>query len=320
VKQILISFRFRFWWGKLSLFIAIWLLAGAGLSAAQDPKIEISPRKITVGDPVGLIISMPVGSGEVVHFPVHESFAPAEVIRIDTLDQTSTVKSLRYTISLFETGEVELPDLPVVIDRSGVNDTLWLDPGQIEVTSVMDEADTSSIRDIRPPVKLRWTLKEAWPYIIGGLVALALAVVAFLWWRKRRREQGDIPEYVPPPIPPDVVAMRRLEELRVKKLWQDGHPKEYHSELTDILKEYIGNSYNFNALEMTTEELLAERSKWTFDDDLFAQLRRILTIADFVKFAKFNAQPHDHEKSLELAFLFVEKTRPSRTPLVPESA
>jgi hypothetical protein len=287
---------------------------------ATDPQIEVKPRKITVGDPFELTLSIPIGSGETVLFPQNESFAPAEILRVDTLDKSPTRLTLHYVGTVFEPGETEIPDLPVVVTSDGKSDTLWVDAGQIEVTSVVDVADTSSIRDIRPPVKLPWTLKEMLPYLIGTIVGLGLAVAAFLWWRKRRRDRGDIVEYVPPPIPPDIMAMRRLDELRIKKLWQDGRPKEYHSELTDILKEYLEKSYNFNALEMTTEELIAVREKWTTDDELFANMRRILTIADFVKFAKLNALPHDHEKSIELAFLFVEKTRPKRNPVVSEAA
>ncbi len=303
----------------LSLVAFVSVLVVTKASFAGDPQIDVKPRKVTVGDPIELTLSVPIESGEIVHFPVHESFAPAEVVRIDTLDNTLSRRTFRYVISLFETGEIDLPDLPVVSVQDGVNDTIWIDAGQIEVTSVVDEADTSSIRDIRPPVKLPWTFKEMLPYLIGGVVALGLAIAAYLWWKKRRRDRGEVPEYVPPPIPPDVLAMRRLEELRIKKLWQDGKPKEYHSELTDILKEYLGSSYDFNAPEMTTEELVAVRGKWAREEELFSQMRRILTVADFVKFAKFNAQPHDHEKSLEMAFGFVEKTRPQRVPLISEA-
>ncbi len=296
--------------------ICISSLFVAQISLAADPQIDVAPRKITVGDPVELTLSMPLSGGETIIFPTDERFAPAEVIRVDTIDATGSRRTLRYTISLFEPGEKELPDLPVVTLREGISDTLWLDPGQIEVTSVVDDADTASIKDIRPPVKLPWTFKEMLPYLIGGLAGILMAIGAIIWWRKRRRDKGELLEYAPPPIPPDILAMRRLEELRVKKLWQDGRPKEYHSELTDILKEYLEASYDFNALEMTSEELISVRSQWAPNDDLFGQMRRILSLADLVKFAKLTPLPHDHEKSLELAFSFVEKSRPKRDPLV----
>lgn len=289
-------------------------------SLAANPSLDVSPRKITVGDPVEVEISVPVSSGEKIIFPTQDNFSPAEIIRVDTIDAKSSRSTYKYIISLFEPGEVDLPDLPVIVLSTGSADTLWLDPGRIEVSPTVENPDTSTIRDIRPPVKLSWTFKEMLPYLIGGVIAIALIAVFWIWWRKQRRERGEIPEFVPPPIPPDIIALRKLEELRVKKLWQDGKPKQFHSELTDILKEYIEKRYEFNALEMTSEELFGVRSKWAGDDDQFASMRRILTIADLVKFAKFSPSAHDHERSLELAFAYVETTRPSRTPLIAEAS
>jgi hypothetical protein len=285
-------------------------------SAFAEPSIELSPRKITVGDPIDLTLSTDLEPGKLVIFPAPEQFAPAEVIKSDTIDASASRRTIRYTISLFEPGEVDLPNLPIVSGDGAEAETLWIDPGQIEVISSVDAADSSSLKDIRPPVKLPWTFREMLPYIIGGLIGLGAAVAAFLWWRKRRREAGEIPEYVPPPLPPDVIAMRKLEDLRVRKVWQDGRIKEFHSELTEILKEYIGALHGFNALEMTSEELLIAREKWSPDEEHFGQMRRIVTLADLVKFAKLSPTPHDHEKSLELAFSYVESTRPVRAPLV----
>lgn len=299
---------------RRSLTRRAWIAGVAPLALGQalfaaGLDVEVTPRKITVGDPIEMTITADAPPGGTVFWPATERFAPAEVIRADTTLGHGARRTIRYTISLFEPGETDLPDLPVVIQTASDSDTLWVDAGRIEVASVVENPDTSSLRDIRPPVKLPWTFREMLPYFIGGLVALTAAIAGYILWRKAKLRRGEIPVYVPPPLPPDITAMRRLEELRVKRLWQDGRPKEYHSELTDILKEYIGARYDFLALEMTSEELFAGREKWADDEELFGRIRRILTIADLVKFAKLNPLPHDHEKSLEMAFAFVEATR-----------
>ncbi len=276
-------------------------------AAAPNLDFDLSPRKITIGDPIEVSITITAPPGGTVTWPAAEQFAPAEIIKSDTTQSKGDRRSIRYTISLFEPGSKKLPVLPILLVTPSGTDTLWVDPGMIEVVS---SATDTTLRDIRPPKLIPWTFKEMLPYIIGGLAALGLAALAYYLWRKAKLRRGEIPVYIPPPPPPDVTAMRRLEELRVKRLWQDGHVKEYHSELTDILKEYLGTRYDFNAPEMTSEELLIERKRWAESDDLFSSMRRILNIADFVKFAKFKPDPHDHEKSLELAFSFVEATRP----------
>jgi len=281
---------------------------------AADVNLELSPRKITVGDPIEMTLAVTPPPGFKVVWPIGEQLAPAEMIKMDTSASKPGRASIRYTISLFETGKQELPTLPVLLVSTERTDTLWVDPGIIQVAETFSERD-STLRDIRPPVRLPWTFKEMLPYLIGAVVALGGAALAWYLWRKAKLRRGEIPAYVPPPPPPDVIALRKLEELRVKKLWQDGRAKEYHSELTEIIKEYIGARYAFNALEMTSEELLAARDKWAVDDDALSRIRRIVNIADFVKFAKFRPDPHDHEKSLELAFAHIEATRAKSTTI-----
>jgi len=291
------------------------LLIFATPAFAADVNLDLSPRKITVGDPIEMTLSVTPPPGTKVVWPIGEQLAPAEMIKMDTTDSKSSRATIKYVISLFEPGKQDLPRLPVLLVSTAQTDTLWVEPGSIQVESTFTDRD-STLRDIRPPVKLPWTLKEMLPYLIGGFLALAAAALVWYLWRKAKLRRGEIPVYVPPPPPPDVTALRKLEELRVKKLWQDGRVKEYHSELTEIVKEYMGARYDFNALEMTSEELMDARAQWAVDDDALSRIRRILNIADFVKFAKFRPDPHDHEKSLELAFAYVEATRKKVTPLV----
>ena len=63
------------------------------------------------------------------------------------------------------------------------------------------------------------------------MIVIAVLIVGYLFWRRYKIKKGDIPEHTPPPLPAHVIALRRLEELRIRKLWQDGFTKQYHSEL-----------------------------------------------------------------------------------------
>jgi len=279
--------------------------------------IELEPRAITVGDPVEMVITLPVPEEGRVIWPGPDELAPAEIIRMDTLRVGRGERSARYILSLFEPGRAELPELPVVISYPDHTDTIRVEPGVIEVESILEPADSlADIRDIRPPVKLAWTISELLPYIIiiGGL--LILVVLGCLLWSRARRRKGLVPVWTPPPPPPHQLALRRLEELRVKRLWQNGYLKEYHSELTEIVKEYIGGRFDMNAPEMTTEELFMRRRRWSDGDDLFRPVRRILTCADLVKFARFKSDPSENDRNLDAAFAYVEATRPQEVSVV----
>ncbi len=288
---------------------ALALLVHDGLSVQAE--VSLQPQKITVGDPVELTISVPVPDSISVIWPGQDELAPAEIMSIDTVDIGETEQSVRYTLSIFEPGKFDLKDIPVVVNRGAETDTLFVDPGSIAVESVLDPADSAQdIRDIHPPIKLAWTLRELLPFILIGAGLVIAGIVVYLLWRRYKIRKGEIVPHTSPPPPAHVTALRRLEELRVKKLWQNGYFKEYHSELTEIIKEYIGGRYNINAPEMTTCDLLENRDLWSGNNDHFRQVKRILSSGDLVKFARYKPDPTENDTNLNYAFRYVESTKP----------
>ena len=301
---------------KITTTIAIIVLLQQNPSSAQVG-VELEPRKITVGDPIELSLTIPVPRDASVILPDPASLAPAEVMKIDTLRIGKEELSIRYTLSIFEPGKVELTDIPIIISYKDRNDTLIINPGKITVESVIDSADSSvEIKDIHPPIKLFWTFMDQLPYMIAVVAVLVAGLVAYLIWRKIKIQRGEIVPAGPPPPPPHTIALRRLDELRIKKLWQSGYLKEYHSELTEIVKEYIGGRYRIIAPEMTTHELLERKNRWAINDMFYKQVKRILTSGDLVKFARYKADAHENEGNLNLAFDFVDATKPDAAAVV----
>ena len=95
-----------------------------------------------------------------------------------------------------------------------------------------------------------------------------------------------------------------------EKLWQAGQEKEYFTRLIDILREYIDSRFSINAMEMTTTEIL--NSLRSNKESKLAEnnIRKILEVADFVKFAKMRPLPEDNEMAMRNALEFVEMTIP----------
>ena len=96
--------------------------------------------------------------------------------------------------------------------------------------------------------------------------AAALLVAALIWllvrWIKMRRENRDF--FGKPVVqdPPHIVALRSLEKTRAQKLWQAGKQKQFYTQVTDALRQYIAERYDVAALEQTSAEMfrdLAER-------------------------------------------------------------
>ena len=289
------------------LFFSILLIPAT--STAQIT-FDLQPRQITIGDPIEMTISLTVPENGSVIWPGPDELAPAEIIRLDTVNVGKAEQTARYTLSLFEPGEFELTDVPVIISKPDGTDTLKIDPGKIVVQSVIDPTDsTMDIKDIHPPVKLAWTFRDLLPYMIVIAALILIGIAGYIIWRKWKIRRGEIVLPEPPPIPPHVIAIDKLEDLRIKKLWQNGYLKEYHSELSEIVKEYIGGRYEINAPEMTTFELMESKWKWATYEERLRLIKRILTCSDLVKFARYKADPHENEKSLDYAFEYVDSTK-----------
>ncbi len=86
--------------------------------------------------------------------------------------------------------------------------------------------------------------------------------------------------------------------------------KEFHSELTEIVREYLHNRFNVDALEQTTPEILNQVETGNLlDNNNFSILSEMLGLADLVKFAKFQPLPDENENSLKTAYEFVLSTK-----------
>ena len=90
--------------------------------------------------------------------------------------------------------------------------------------------------------------------------------------------------------------------------------KEYYTELVDILRQYLQGRFGINAMEMTSSQIVrALRSnpetRMTADE-----MRGVLSVADFVKFAKVRPLPDDNVKAFNRATNFVDSTKPAPEP------
>jgi uncharacterized protein (UPF0335 family) len=58
-------------------------------------------------------------------------------------------------------------------------------------------------------------------------------------------------------LPAHVVALQKLEQIRTEKIWQHGQIKQFYTDITDVIREYLEKGYDINAMELTTDEIVA---------------------------------------------------------------
>jgi hypothetical protein len=109
-------------------------------------------------------------------------------------------------------------------------------------------------------------------------------------------------------LPPHQVAMDEIERIKSERKWAEEDSKEYYTLLTDALRNYIRDRYGFNAMEMTSseiiEQLIAENNEEALDE-----LREIFRTADLVKFAKYSTLINENDANLVAAVEYVNQTK-----------
>jgi hypothetical protein len=212
-------------------------------------------------------------------------------------------------ITSFDSGYYAIPPFQIKYKEPGgqliqytETEALLLEVSTVPVN--MEE----EIRDIKAPIEAPYTFREALPWIIGVVLAIALGYFVFYFLKKRKKDEPVFKAPAKPKLPPHQIALGALDNLRFKKIWQSGRIKDYHTELTDIIREYLNGRFFIHALEMTTDEIMEALNTTASNDQAKQKIRQTLMMADLVKFAKMQPLPLEHDTSLNNAFGFVKET------------
>ncbi len=288
---------------------------------AQGIKVKavIDSTNVLIGDQFKLRLELEQPKNMVVAFPeVGDTLAPnIEVIEqslVDTftLDQSEQLKIIKnLTITSFDTGRQVVPPFKFKLVQDGMQQDLETLPAEFFVHGFEIDS-TKAPTDIKQPYAAPVNLAEASPYILGAILILAIAFFIFYYLQRRKKNKPLFGAPAKPKEAPHVVALRALEQIREAKPWLENEKlKVFYSDVSDTLRQYIEERFGIQAMEYTTEEtikafnvqkgLLAEKS--------FTQLKDILSLADLVKFAKYQPLPDDHNLTLMNAFFFVNETK-----------
>ena len=302
---------------KILLFVLA-LALGSLTSRAQDDgtlRSRLSRDSILIGDQIEWTIDLQLAPGEGARVskpgetPVPGVEALGEMA-LDTLSQKKGVLNLRGRIILtsFDSGSYVLPPLYVLLARTdGTIDTLEYAGPTLAVNTIPIDTATFQPYDIKGQIRYPLTFKEVIPW-----VGLALLVAALIWllvrWIRLRRQNRDF--FGKPVVkdPPHIVALRSLEKTRSQKLWQTGKQKQFYTQVTDALRQYIAARYEVPALEQTSAEMFQDLEDKAIDPALTDSLKDLFTTADFVKFAKHAATDQENENAIPTAVRFVNET------------
>lgn len=216
-------------------------------------------------------------------------------------------KTIRYeaTLSRYDSAEVTLP--PIKVEYRTKNDTTLKSVLSNSVTFNVHSVKVSlqeEIRDIKPPIRL-------WDYffLIYILIAIIIIIIAYFLYRKyKNKKEIIVVKKEKEKILAHQLALRKLDQLEKEQLWQKGFVKEYHTRITEIIREYFEIQFELPALELTTTESLKLLSKHPLGIKVLDITSQFFSNADLVKFAKYEPLEKVNHEMMEQAREIVTKT------------
>jgi hypothetical protein len=281
---------------------------------------KLAQTTIRIGDQTKLHLSVEQPVNEKITFPVLTDTITSKILVVssskpDTLRDKSTPDRITVTksfmVTSFDEGSYVIP--PFVFTKG--KDTIKTNESVLTVQSVKVDT-TKAIYDIKQPLAVSYSfmdwLRDNWLVVLLTLLTV-LIIGGTIYYLKKRQKNKPVLQPVKPEIPIHTLALSKLGELRDKKMWQQGEVKQYYSELSDIIREYLGKRYKVQTYEKTTDEIFASLEYLEIKPENKVLLHQLLTIADLVKFAKEKPLSAENEQHLENAISFVLKTQQTET-------
>ena len=298
------------------------LVAVSATAQSERPEVRatLTPDSVLLGDEVLLTIDVRKDQVQVIGFPTFDTGENGELelieeLPLDTIERDGRRQHLRkrYRLAAYGEGTLALGRTPLLYLDKNINDTIYsADSLVLYIEPIEIDTTTMTINDVKRPreMPLRWGEFSGYLWRGAVVVLLLVALVALIIWLIHKYNVKMPNPFRPKEVvPPHVVAIKALEALHHQKLWQNNRHKDYYSALTDILRRYLADRYEFGAMEMTSDEIVATLREQELPDKSRRNLIEILRTADLVKFAKAVPDDQYNEQAYLDAYYFVEETK-----------
>lgn len=309
---------------KYIISVLVLLLTAAQAAAKITVEATIDSIQILVGQQAHVTLKVTSAYKDKLELP---PFKPNTVVlpNVELLDISepdtadfdgNRVVSQIYTFTSFDANLYYLPPFPVKVNgKEYKSESLAMKVLTIDV-------DTTQLDKFFPPkdVQNNPFLWADWYPVMTFAGLLIVCIVAYIFLRKLFKSNKPIHIKIRTikKILPHQRALKELETLKaampnLQEEVGDEAPKEYYTRLTDTLRKYLVERFGFNAMEMTSAEIL-QNLKANSDEERLAELRMLFQTADLVKFAKYSTQMNENDMNLINAMTFINTTKLENMP------
>ena len=294
------------------------ILTAAGVMA-QSVESRISSMEMLVGEQVAITVTAHAKDTAIVEFPrallMPNGIEVLEAFEGPAVDEGNGMvrRQCSYVLTSFADTVYPLPPIPVKISGKEYPTK------QLALQVYTVDVDTTNFEKYFGPkdvqgLPMSWTDDE-WgkALMLSFLVVILLLLGVYLLVRLKSNKPIIARIKIIKRIPPHQKAMKAIDEIKSEHMVTDEDPKAYYTKLTDTLRQYINERYGFNAMEMTSSEII-ERLMSTDDPKSLDELRQLFTTADLVKFAKYSTLINENDANLVSAIDFINQTKQENVP------
>jgi hypothetical protein len=304
-----------------NIILTMALMGCSGLAFSQTVEQRIDSLQMLIGQQTILHLKATARKGAKVVMP---SFKPqAQIVPgVEVVEQSKgdtmhvgdnqMVVSRDYTITSFDEKVYAIPALNVKIDGKNCHGN----PLALKVLTV--PVDTVHPNQFYPPKTVQENpfLWSEWSFAFWLSFLLLIVCGAMLYLRNRLKKNKPIIARIRiiKRVPAHEKALKEINDIKQHHSTSNQETqKEYYTHLTNALREYIVNRFGFNAMEMTSSEII-ENLRASGDQKMIDELRMLFSTADLVKFAKYEIPMNENDINLVNAINFIDQTKTNELP------
>lgn len=325
MKTFSVNTNKKFPLGGIGGFLLLLMLAffSAIPVSAQNVNVEakIDSTVIFLGQQTGFHLGVTVKEGQKVQFPQYQpldhiipGIEVVEILPTDTqkLDDGYLRVSAHYTLTSFEDTLYYIPAIKVKVnDKDFESKSLALKVLTVKV-------DTLHPNQFYPAKDVQDNpfLWDEWSRLLWlSAAVLVLFLISLLMFMRLKSEKPIVFKVkIVKRIPAHQKALNSIEEIKSKSSTVTvDDAKAYYTHLTDTLRRYMMERFGFNAMEMTSAEIIS-RLRQEEDQKKIDELTMLFETADLVKFAKYSVGVSENDHNLISAIDFINTTKQENAP------
>ena len=260
----------------------------------------VTPNKVAVGEQVRLSIIVTANKKTSVQLnTVGKKYGVFRVVneKIERLSEgDNLITKYNYMLGLYSLEKPIVPTTTITLKNANAQKTHILPAIPLTFKSNITEND-QDLKVLNEPldISIVRVMKESINWKVVGVLILIIVVLAYLLIKFWPKKKAFLTKQKLMPIDnrtPEERANESLKHLLSDNLFPS-QIKQHYLRLSEIVKEYLSNRYNEKFIEMTTTEILAN-IKSKLSEQALNKIVEILSLADLVKFARYNPSSQEH--------------------------